>query len=100
MRTDITDAFLAAGFEFNPDDENYRVSMYKGHYTKYMLPYTALAQGKGLRPDAQIETSVWPLRRDAVDKPVISFVEEAYGRAPEVKSAIRRWCGTSDGRPI
>jgi predicted nucleotidyltransferase component of viral defense system len=86
LRTDITDALLAAGFEFDPDDERYRVSMYKGHYTKYMLPYKALVQGNGLRPDVQIETSVWPLRRDAVDKPVSSFVEEAYGRTPEVQN--------------
>jgi hypothetical protein len=35
-------------------------------------------------PDVQIETSVWPLRRDAVDKTVISFVQEAYGREPEL----------------
>jgi hypothetical protein len=27
---------------------------------------------------------VWPLRRDAVDKTVISFVAEAYGREPEL----------------
>src|SRR6202041_250084 len=54
-------------------------------YTKYQLPYKALAEGKGiLRPNVQIETSVWPLRRDTVDKPVISFIAEAYGRDPEL----------------
>lgn len=84
LRTDITDALLAVGFAFEPEDEKYRVSMYKGQYTKYMLPYEPLAQGQGLRPHVQIETSVWPLRRDAVEKPVISFVAEAYGRAPEL----------------
>ncbi|MDN3277841.1 nucleotidyl transferase AbiEii/AbiGii toxin family protein [Frankia sp. RB7] len=84
FRTDITDALLAAGFEFDPENEKHRVSMYKGHYTKYQLPYKALAQGNGLRPDVQIETSVWPLRRDAVEKPVISFVAEAYGREAEL----------------
>ncbi|MBB4397936.1 nucleotidyl transferase AbiEii/AbiGii toxin family protein [Bradyrhizobium sp. ERR14] len=84
FRTDITDALLAAGFEFDPENEKHRVSMCKGHYTKYQLPYKALAQGNGLRPDVQIETSVWPLRRDAVEKPVISFVAEAYGRAAEL----------------
>ena len=56
----------------------------EGHYTKYQLPYKPLAQGKGLRPDVQIETSVWPLRREAMDKPVISFIAEAYGRGPEL----------------
>jgi predicted nucleotidyltransferase component of viral defense system len=84
LRGDLTAALLAAGFEFDPENEKHRVSMYKGHYTKYMLPYKPIAQGKGLRPDVQIETSVWPLRRDAVDKPVISFVAEAYGREPEL----------------
>jgi predicted nucleotidyltransferase component of viral defense system len=84
LRNDITDALLAAGFEFDPENEKHRVSMYKGHYTKYMLPYKPLAQVKGLRPDVQIETSVWPLRRDAVEKSVISFVAEAYGRSPEL----------------
>jgi hypothetical protein len=58
--------------------------MYKGQYTKYMLPYKPLVQAKVLRPDVQIEAAVNPLRRDAVDKPISSFVAEAYGRAPEV----------------
>jgi predicted nucleotidyltransferase component of viral defense system len=84
FRTDITNALLAAGFEFDPEDEKYRVSKYKGHYTKYMLPYQAQAEGKGLRPYVQIETSVWPLRRDTVEKPVSSFVVEAYGREAEL----------------
>ena len=84
FRTDITNALLAAGLDFDPENEEHRVSMYKGHYTKYMLPYKALAEGKGLRPHVQIETSVWPLRRDAVEKPVISFVAEAYGREAEL----------------
>ena len=85
LRRDITAALLAAGFAFDPNDETQLVSMYKGHYTKYDLPYTATAEGKGiLRPNVQIETSVWPLRREAVDKPVSSFIAEAYGREPEL----------------
>jgi len=84
LRSDVTDALLAADFVFDPENEQHRVSMYRGHYTRYQLPYTPLAQGKGLRPSVQIETSVWPLRRDAIDKPVISFVAEAYGRAAEL----------------
>jgi predicted nucleotidyltransferase component of viral defense system len=84
LRTGITNALLAAGFAFDPENEKHRVSMHKGHYTKYQLPYTPIAEGKGLRPDVQIETSVWPLRRDAVEKPVISFVAEAYGRTAEL----------------
>ncbi len=85
LRTAITDALLGAGFVFDPDNEKHRLSMYKGHYTKYQLPYKPIAEGKGiLRPDVQIETSVWPLRRAAVDKPVISFIAEAYGREAEL----------------
>ena len=59
--------------------------MYEGRYTKYQLPYKPIAEGKGiLRPNVQIETSVWPSRREAVEKPVMSFIAEAYGQAPEV----------------
>jgi hypothetical protein len=32
----------------------------------------------------QIETAVFPLRREAVNKPVISFIAEAYGRGAEL----------------
>jgi predicted nucleotidyltransferase component of viral defense system len=85
LRAAITDALLGAGFVFDPEDEEHRVSMYKGHYTKYKLPYAAIAEGKGiLRPDVEIETSVWPLRRESENKPVISFIAEAYGREPEL----------------
>jgi predicted nucleotidyltransferase component of viral defense system len=85
LRANISDALQAAGFSFDPENENHRKVMYKGHYTKYQLPYKPIAEGKGiLRPDVQIETSVWPLRREAVEKPVISFIAEAYGQAPEL----------------
>jgi predicted nucleotidyltransferase component of viral defense system len=85
LRSAITDALLGAGFVFDPENEDHRVSMYKGRYTKYQLPYKPVAKGKGiLRPDVQIETAVFPLRREAVDKPVISFIAEAYGRVPEL----------------
>ena len=43
----ITDALLEAGFEFDPENEKHRVSMYKGRYTQYMLPYKPIAEGKG-----------------------------------------------------
>jgi predicted nucleotidyltransferase component of viral defense system len=85
LRADITDALLAIGFSFDPENENHRKAMYNGHYTKYQLPYQPIAEGKGiLRPDVQIETSVWPLRRVSIEKPVISYIAEAYGHAPEV----------------
>ncbi|MEA2944454.1 MAG: hypothetical protein QOD09_4983 [Bradyrhizobium sp.] len=85
LRAAITEALLGAGFVFDPENEEHRVSMYKNHYTKYQLPYAAMAEGTGfLRPNIQIETAVFPLRREAVDKPVISFIAEAYGREPEL----------------
>jgi hypothetical protein len=62
LRIVITDALLGAGFVFDPENEEHRVTMYEGRYTKYQLPYKPAAEGKGiLRPDVQIETSVWPL---------------------------------------
>jgi predicted nucleotidyltransferase component of viral defense system len=85
LRQKITAALLGAGFVFDPQNKDHCVTMHEGRYTKYQLPYEALAKGKGiLRPNVQIETSVWPLRRDVVDKPVISFIAEAYGRDPEL----------------
>jgi predicted nucleotidyltransferase component of viral defense system len=85
LRTDIADALLDAGFTFNPTNPDHVKSMHHSTYTKYRLPYGAITEGKGvLRPEIQIETSVWPLRRETVDKPVISFIAEAYGRDPEL----------------
>jgi predicted nucleotidyltransferase component of viral defense system len=85
LRGTITDVLLGAGFVFDPENEDHRLTMYEGRYTKYQLPYTPIAEGKGiLRPNVQIETSVWPLRREAENQSVISFVAEAYGREPEL----------------
>lgn len=56
LRRAVTDALLAAGFAFDPDDEKQPVSMYKGHYTKYDLPYSAIAEGQGiLRPMSRLK---------------------------------------------
>lgn len=85
LRSNITDALLGAGFTFDPANPDHVKAMHHSTYTKYRLPYGAITDGKGvLRPEIQIETSVWPLRRATVDKPVISFVAEAYGRDPEL----------------
>jgi Nucleotidyl transferase AbiEii toxin, Type IV TA system len=81
----IIAALLGAGFVFDPQNKDHCVTMHEGRYTKYRLPYKALAEGKGiLRSDVQIETTVFPLRREAVDKPVTSFINEAYERDPEL----------------
>ena len=86
LRDGITDALLAAGFDFDPENKAHRRSANATNYTIYQLPYTPIAAGQGgaLRPEIQIETAVWPLRRPPVEKPVISFIAEAFQRAPEI----------------
>jgi predicted nucleotidyltransferase component of viral defense system len=87
LRDAITQALLSAGFKFDPEDPAYRKSRNESRYTIYRLPYEPAAAGEGaLRPTIQIETAVWPLRRAAVDLPVISFVAEALRQPPEVAS--------------
>jgi hypothetical protein len=85
LRDSITEALLNAGFKFDPGDPAFRKSGNESRYTIFRLPYEPLATGEGaLRPTIQIEAAVWPLRRPAVDLPVISFVAEALRRPPEV----------------
>jgi hypothetical protein len=81
----ITKALLEAGFQFDPDNPTHRESGNASHYTLYRLPYAPIVAGEGtLRPEIQIETAVWPLRRPAVERPVISFLAEAFNGPPEV----------------
>jgi predicted nucleotidyltransferase component of viral defense system len=85
LRARITEALLGAGFKFDPADAAYRKSGNESRYTIYRLPYEPVTTGEGaLRPTIQIETAVWPLRRPAVERPVISFLSEALQRPPEV----------------
>jgi hypothetical protein len=85
LRASVTEALLAAGFKFDPDNRAYRRTQNATRYTIYQLPYEPMAIGEGaLRPTIQLETAAWPLRRPAVELPVISFVAEALGRTPEV----------------
>jgi len=85
LRESVTNELLAAGFKFDPGNPDQRKSNYESRYTLYRLPYEPIAAGQGaLRPEIQIETSAWPQRRPPVDRPVISFVAEAFGRPAEV----------------
>jgi Nucleotidyl transferase AbiEii toxin, Type IV TA system len=87
LRSRVTEALLGAGFKFDPDDRAYRRTQNATRYTIYRLPYEPAATGEGaLRPTIQVETAAWPLRRPAVELPVISFVAEALQRPPEVAS--------------
>jgi predicted nucleotidyltransferase component of viral defense system len=84
-RESITGELLKAGFAFDPDNPDNRKSNYESRYTLYRLPFAPIAEGKGaLRPQIQIETSAWPVRRPSVERPVASFIAEAFGRAPEI----------------
>jgi len=85
LRDSLTNALLGAGFQFDPENEAHRRSMYAGHYTLYRLPYEPIAAGEGaLRPEIQIETSLWPMRRPSIERPVISFIAEGFNRPPEL----------------
>ena len=87
LRKSITEALLNAGFKFDPDKPEHRRTMYEGRYTIYQLPYEAIAKGSGaLRPEIKIETAVFPLRRDAVQRSVSSFIAEGYSQPPEIPS--------------
>jgi hypothetical protein len=73
---------LGAGFKFDPA---YRKSGNESRLAVYQLPYEPVTTGEGvLRPTIQIETAAWPLRRPAIELPVISFMAEAMQRPPEV----------------
>ena len=73
------------GFQFDPDNPHHRKSNYESRYTLYRLPYQPLAAGQGaLRPEIQIETSVWPSRRPSVACSVTSFVAESFKWPPEL----------------
>ena len=85
LRDIITKDLLEAGFQFDPDNPAHRESGNASRYTLYRLPYAPIIAGEGtLRPEIQIETAVWPLRRPAIERPVSSFVAEAFEHPPEV----------------
>jgi len=85
LRDINTKALLQAGFQFDPENPRHRESGNASRYTLYRLPYTPIMAGEGtLRPEIQIETAVWPLRRPSVVRSVSSFVAEAFEHPPEV----------------
>src|SRR5450759_2058164 len=87
LRDVITTALLAAGFQFDPETPAHRESGNASRYTLYRLPYAPVVAGVGtLRPEIQIETAVWPLRRPAVERLVSSFLAAAFDHPPEVAS--------------
>lgn len=87
LRDHVTDALLAAGFDFDPNDRAHRDSRNETRYTIFRLPYAPVLHGEGiLRPEIQIELTVSELCRPFVVLPLHSFVAEAFGRPAEVES--------------
>jgi hypothetical protein len=87
LRDKITNALLQAGFQFDPENAEHRDSGNASRYTIYRLPYPPLVTGEGaLRPEIQVETAVWPLRRPSVEHSVTSCWAEAFNHPPEVPS--------------
>jgi hypothetical protein len=85
LRESITVELLNAGFKFDPKNEEQRYSNRESRYTCYRLPYEPLVAGQGaLRPEIKIETAAFAARRAPVERPVISFIAEAFKRPPEV----------------
>jgi predicted nucleotidyltransferase component of viral defense system len=85
LRESITAELQKAGFKFDPTNPEHRKSNYESRYTLYRLPYEPIAAGQGaLRPEIQIETAAFVARRPSVERPVISFIAEAFKRPPEV----------------
>jgi len=85
LRESITHALLGAGFEFDPTNPAHRESIYTNRYTLYQLPYRPITEGQGaLRPEIQIETALWRMRRPPVALPVSSYIAEGFGRPPEL----------------
>jgi len=87
MRDRVTTALQAAGFAVDPTDTSNPRSRNESRYTIWQLPYGSTISGEeGLRPTIQIELTYAPLRLDLVQRPVSSFVAEAFGRTPEIAS--------------
>jgi predicted nucleotidyltransferase component of viral defense system len=84
LRHAITKALQDAGYKLDPQNQQHITTMRKGRYSVYHVPYERITEGGKLRPEIKIETSVFPLRRDAVKRPVSSFVAEAYSKPAEI----------------
>ncbi len=87
LRDRVTTALQATGFAVDPTDTSNPQSRNESRYTIWQLPYGSTIGGEeGLRPTIQVELTYAPLRLDSVQKPVSSFVAEAFGRPPEIAS--------------
>lgn len=87
LRDTVSSVLRAVGFEFDPSDPTHHRSRDQNRYMIYHLPLkTGRGSDLGLRPSIQIELTHTTLRRPSLMLPVASFVAEALGRSPELKS--------------
>jgi hypothetical protein len=85
LRDTVTEAPLKVGFQCDPGNPLHRESGNASRYTLYRLPYSPIIAGEGtLRPEIQIETAIWLIRRPTVQLSVISFSAEVFNDPPEV----------------
>jgi predicted nucleotidyltransferase component of viral defense system len=91
LRDVVTDALLAAGFVFDPQNPAHRRSANESRYTVFKLPYPSLARGEGaLRPEIQIELArsmaMMLSARSGADSPLaqqlVSFAAELADTSP------------------
>ncbi len=85
LRTNMIAELQKAGFTVDPENEQHVKVLHASTYTLFRLPFEPITKGQGaLRPEIQVEISLWPLRRPPVERPVISFITEAFGRPAEL----------------
>jgi hypothetical protein len=80
----VTEAFLGAGFAFDPRDKSVSWAMDSNRYGVWQLPYTSdNGAGEGLRPIIKVELNNTLMRRPTIVLPVSSFVSESTNHPPE-----------------
>lgn len=85
LRKRVNDALHAAGFAFDATDKTTTWSRDENSYSVWHLPYEGgVGDDRALRPTIQVELNHAPLRLASVDRPVSSFVAEAFSHPPEI----------------
>jgi predicted nucleotidyltransferase component of viral defense system len=89
LRGRITEALLAAGFEFDSNDEAHLSANNEGRSLVYNLPYAPVsARVASLRPGVKVEICSSPLLLPTVPKAIRSYVAEAMGLPPELEGVL------------
>lgn len=86
LRGLVTEALLAAGFEFDPNNKAHLSASNEGRSFVYNLPYAPVsARVESLRPGVKVEICSSPLLLPTVPKPIRSYVAEALEQPPEIE---------------